>query len=1406
MNLIKPDVSKEAIHQFLHGSNPKKHVVKIETSSWGRYASVYSRKDKYSPKIIERVEFTPYLWCKKLENSDFYQYKTIGIPIENYNKNNNKFIYNDEVFIVNDIDIKYLGVTPDKKYAIVSFKNTEEERNRLVHEKMREYGIIWKKLITNYDGKEIQRLEEGYKYSVSIKGNEKGNYHTNPLVAYTKSGRVKKIHGTYQDLLDFFIDGGINPSERSGVFINKEKLDNVIDNATIEDKLRLLFNFYDYPMPTFEDSDLEDLEEETETVESYLPTIFFKFKQADLDYLTYCVNLIEHQVDDVLFDIVYELQSRNISDIVIDHITEYKDDIKNLHKYLTDFKKEIGKNEKIIISDINKSVAICKKKTKDIATIKYRKTLEFISTKGIDFFIDFLKNTNDSTNGRKLIDYFNLKFDELTIKQLIKSRYKLDVRRDFKKRKEDCEKNNLDFFDGVDSFIYKIGTNEQFMIQSGIRLFKDFEKFDDMVQLSFDIETQAQVGFENDPIAALSPFKGRIFAIAMTDNIGNEKFLYSKNDGEERKSIEDFFYYLGYFNPDNVKGHNIEGFDFKMIVDRYGLLTGLWDRKEVIEKKKKVLRTVVNTEAVIKILDKFFKEGLSEHYSEEHIGYSAFQRRDGSLKVGGATENVMQTTLQGMNVCDTIFSTKRQRATNKKIESDALKWNVKFNKLEKHDRVIIKGENNGIGYTMDSKNDFYWNPTTGKYFEHDKSFKWLKKPLNENDIKNFAEKKYYNGEKDNLYCHSYNFLSETDNTFEFKTHFNDVFINDTNLEEFKVEIAKQFTELKQLRLDYKTIYFPFTGICLEWDNNTNTVKTWAYFKSLLVEFINSFKDLSELYNIDINQYEKTTGSFLVNEYLKGDLEDPIKLDDIYSQSSLQISYWLPTNYGRTSTMGGASMWTLILNSWSYLNGLAIPIIDEPRKYLGALVGCFSTGYHGESTKLDLSSLYPSLYLEHCLPPDVDITSITKALLSYTLNTRLECKKIRLEYKAIGDKVNEAKWEKKEIPLKLLNNTFYGWLGFSANPYNSFDVAEWITCNGRQYLRHIMKYFLSKGLQPLNCHTDGILFENLDVDMNYEYIGLGVENNGNWLVTSGKKYFGVEAYVAQYNDEYMKGIMGLDIDDFYASAALFAKGNYLTCKWTKDKNTGKKYKTIDFTGGGIINKASSDIVIDFLIEGKNAHLLMDSDVENNVQVFIQNIIKEQEKIIKFEIERDKIASTVKCSMSNEDYAEHLKKKNKAGKPLPRRVANELSLKYGLDFKVGERIKYINVGKTEMDRDISQDGHLSCILLQDKNVEYNVEKYLKKFTNSMKNLLLCFDKETRKKIIFSKTNKNFWYDKETDSWKHLLSNFEAKDFKLVNKQPMKEADEDSLEDILEITKEEKFFWNKIGYSEDSFLIVK
>ena len=70
-----------------------------------------------------------------------------------------------------------------------------------------------------------------------------------------------------------------------------------------------------------------------------------------------------------------------------------------------------------------------------------------------------------------------------------------------------------------------------------------------------------------------------------------------------------------------------------------------------------------------------------------------------------------------------------------------------------------------------------------------------------------------------------------------------------------------------------------------------------------------------------------------------------------------------------------------------------------------------------------------------------------------------------------------------------------------------------------------------------------------------------------------------------------------------------------------------------------------------------------------------------------------------------------------------------------------------------------------------------------------MLVCFTPEVRESIL-----KNNPEDREY---------FTKSQCTLINGIPRKEADQDTLEDILELSKEEKIFWEKVGLSENYFM---
>jgi hypothetical protein len=369
-------------------------------------------------------------------------------------------------------------------------------------------------------------------------------------------------------------------------------------------------------------------------------------------------------------------------------------------------------------------------------------------------------------------------------------------------------------------------------------------------------------------------------------------------------------------------------------------------------------------------------------------------------------------------------------------------------------------------------------------------------------------------------------------------------------------------------------------------------------------------------------------------------------------------------------MGTATLWKMVMLAWSYKNGLAIPKKEEKRNFVGGLSRLLKVGYSKDVLKLDYSSLYPSIQLVHDVFPECDITGAMKGLLTYFRNSRIKYKNLAAEYKTI-DKKKSTSYDRKQLPIKIFINAFFGSLSAPhVFPWGDIDMGEQITCTGRQYLRQMLNFFSKRGYSPLVCDTDGMNFslppEGVDDRV---YIGKGL----NWLVKKGKEYRGYDADVAEFNDVFMKGEMGLDCDGTWDSCINLARKNYATME-----HNGK----IKLTGNSIKSKKMPKYIEKFLDKGIKQLL------KGEGKEFIEWYYEYLQKIFDQKIPLAEIASKSKVKLSIEDYIKRSKQTTKAGNLNSRMAHMELLIKDGVQANLGDMILYVNNGTKASHGDVQK----------------------------------------------------------------------------------------------------------------------
>ena len=549
-------------------------------------------------------------------------------------------------------------------------------------------------------------------------------------------------------------------------------------------------------------------------------------------------------------------------------------------------------------------------------------------------------------------------------------------------------------------------------------------------------------------------------------------------------------------------------------------------------------------------------------------------------------------------------------------------------------------------------------------------------------------------------------------------------------------------------------------------------------------------------------YVKTTGDDIVERYLDDDLDETLIVDDEFNQATFLLASLVPTTYERASTMGTATLWKMVMLAWSYKNGLAIPKKKEKRNFVGGLSRLLKVGYSKDVLKLDYSSLYPSIQLVHNVFPECDITGAMKGLLTYFRNSRIMYKNLAAEYKTI-DKKKSTSFDRKQLPIKIFINAFFGSLSAPhVFPWGDIDMGEQITCTGRQYLRQMLKFFEKRGYSPLVCDTDGMNFslppEGVDDRV---YIGRGL----NWLVKEGKEYRGYDADVAEFNDIFMKGEMGLDCDGTWDSCINLARKNYATME-----QNGK----IKLTGNSIKSKKMPKYIEKFLDKGVKQLL------KGEGKEFIEWYYEYIQKIFDQRVPLAEIASKAKVKLSVDDYIKRSKLTTKAGNLNSRMAHMELLIRDRIQANLGDMILYVNNGNKASHGDVQKVNkpkkgwsddklvlyftntkgdpnttdsviQINCYRIEPSDLEnnpemlgeYNIQRAITTFNKRVEPLLIVFDDEVRDTLLIKNPEDRSFYT--TDQCK------------LINGKPFNDGDQDDIyENLIKMEQGEVEFWESVG----------
>lgn len=221
---------------------------------------------------------------------------------------------------------------------------------------------------------------------------------------------------------------------------------------------------------------------------------------------------------------------------------------------------------------------------------------------------------------------------------------------------------------------------------------------------------------------------------------------------------------------------------------------------------------------------------------------------------------------------------------------------------------------------------------------------------------------------------------------------------------------------------------------------------------------------------DIAAMWRRDPDFLIR-YAIDDVLDTNLLSELTLPTEFYQAQLLPSTLQSVATGGpGEKVNDLLVRAY-IAAGVSIPLPEAPREYPGGYTAVRATGVFGPVVNADAESLYPSIMLTDGIAPKSDSLGVFLPILRTLTERRLQAKRTA----AVTSGAEGAMWTGMQSSLKVLINSFYGYLGYGRGFFNDFDAAERVTLRGHEIIQLIERLLEQRGAQVIEIDTDGVYF-------------------------------------------------------------------------------------------------------------------------------------------------------------------------------------------------------------------------------------------------------------------------------------------------------------------------------------------
>ncbi len=427
---------------------------------------------------------------------------------------------------------------------------------------------------------------------------------------------------------------------------------------------------------------------------------------------------------------------------------------------------------------------------------------------------------------------------------------------------------------------------------------------------------------------------------------------------------------------------------------------------------------------------------------------------------------------------------------------------------------------------------------------------------------------------------------------------------------------------------------------------------------------------------------------LLVKYALDDVRETRLLAEYLSQTSFYLAQVLPFNYGQIPRTGSAVKIESLFVREYLRRKHSIPRPETGRQTSGGYTDVFVRGVVGPIVHADVESLYPSIMLTYNIAPEGDPLGVFQRTLKHLTKLRLDTKKQMTEEEDPGKKFQ---LDAMQSSLKILINSFYGYLGYSRGIFNDYSSADTVTETGQKILRQMISQILSEGGGVLEVDTDGLYFVPPP-----EYVGEAAE----------------QTFVKRISRSLPKGI-NLSMDGRYVRMLSYKKKNYALLGYEKK---------VRIRGSALISRSMERFGREFI------HGAVECMLHEDIQRLHDLYVEYARKISRRELPVVKMVRTESVKESVDEYQTAVSANRRN-----RTASFEAAISAGISLRPGDRVSYYISGT-----DPSPRSFMNAKLYDEDSAEqpeYNVNYYLRKLNEYAQRFSEFFSPDDFRKVFSS-----------------------------------------------------------------------